>query len=199
MKEKIIQFNLEIMSFILGCIVVVCVIGWHDLTLSGKAMVGFMVLYTIHEWEESRFPGGFYDLFFRGVPLKKKPGEDVMHFPVAIYILFMSLIPLIGQGMTFLVLIPLVLGVFEGFIHTAGIFMHHLKKPYTPGLISAWALLIYSVLIIIFIVQSGGLPVWQWILGIAMSIFGYFIMEHFFLKNVGLTFIEFRKAAKNRG
>ena len=41
------------------------------------------------------------------------------------------------HGVRFMV-VPIALGIFETFIHTAGIWIHNMKKPYTPGLASAW-------------------------------------------------------------
>ena len=32
--------------------------------------------YVLHEWEESRFPGGFYDLFFGGLGIEAKESEE---------------------------------------------------------------------------------------------------------------------------
>lgn len=54
-----------------------------------------MVLYTLHEWEESKFPDGFYDLFFGGFGVEISVSESRMHLPVAIYILIMLLIPFV--------------------------------------------------------------------------------------------------------
>ena len=75
---------------------------WNSLTPACKALLGFMVLYTLHEWEESRFPGGFYDLFFRGFGVEITASEAKMHLPVAIYILIMLLVPIVLQQITFL-------------------------------------------------------------------------------------------------
>lgn len=64
MKKLIVNYNLEILTIILALVFGVSLFFWNNLTLAGKALLGFMVLYTLHEWEESRFPRGFYDLFF---------------------------------------------------------------------------------------------------------------------------------------
>ena len=66
MKKLIVNYNLEILTAILAIVFGASLFFWTNLTLAGKALLGFMVLYTLHEWEESRFPGGFYDLFFGG-------------------------------------------------------------------------------------------------------------------------------------
>ena len=198
MKKWIDNYNLEIMTAILAIIFLISLFFWNSLTFSGRALLGFMVLYALHEWEESKFPGGFYDLFFGGFGVEIKVSEARMHLPVAIYILIMLLVPFALQNITFLVLIPLGLGLFEGVIHVAGIKIHKLKKPYTPGMITGIVMFVYSIFIIVQINKVGGLPVWQWIVGFILALLGFVVMEQFFLKTVGLTFIDFRKMAMDR-
>ena len=198
MKKWINNYNLEIMTTILAIVFCVSLFFWESLTLTGKALLGFMVLYILHEWEESKIPGGFYDLFFGGFGIEIKVSEARMHLPVAIYILIMLLVPFALQNITFLVLIPLGLGLFEGVIHVAGIKIHRLKKPYTPGMITGVIMFMYSIFVIVQINNAGGLPVWQWIVGFILALLGFVVMEQFFLKTVGLTFVNFRKMAMAR-
>lgn len=136
--------------------------------------------------------------FFGGFGIEIKVSEARMHLPVAIYILIMLLVPFALQNITFLILIPLGLGIFEGVIHVAGIKIHKLKKPYTPGMITGIIMFVYSIFVITQINNAGGLLVWQWILGFVLALIGFVIMEQFFLKTVGLTFIDFRKMAMDR-
>ena len=198
MKKLIVNYNLEILTAILAIVFGASLFFWTNLTLAGKALLGFMVLYTLHEWEESRFPGGFYDLFFGGFGLEITASEARMHLPVAVYILIMLLIPFALQQITFLVLIPLGLGLFEGVIHVAGIKIHKLKKPYTPGMITGLIMFAYSVFVITQINKAGGLSSWQWIVGFVLAFVGFAVMEQFFLRTVGLTFVDFRKMAMAR-
>ena len=97
-------------------------------------------------------------MFFSGFNLDIQVSEARMHLPVAIYILIMTVIPFTLQNVTFLILIPLVLGIFEGIIHVAGIFIHNLKKPYSPGMITGIIMFVYSIFVIVKINQQGGLP-----------------------------------------
>ena len=198
MKKWIIKYNLELLTAVLTIVLGVSLFFWSGLTFAGKALLGFMVLYTLHEWEESKFPGGFYDLFFGGFGLEITVSEERMHMPVAIYIAIMLLVPFALQQYTFLVLIPLGLGLFEGVIHVAGIKIHKLTKPYTPGMITGLLMFAYSIFIIRQINQAGGLPLWQWWLGYILAFVGFAVMEQFFLRTVGLTFGEFRKMAMAR-
>ena len=198
MKKWIYDYNLELMTVILAIVFGAGLFFWNSLTLAGKALLGFMVLYTLHEWEESKFPGGFYDLFFGGFGVEINVSESRMHLPVAIYILVMLLIPFVVQDVTFFVLIPLGLGLFEGVIHIAVIKIHKLKKPYTPGMVTGVLMFGYSIFIITQINKAGGLSVWQWVVGFVLALLGFVIMERFFLKTVGLTFVDFRKKAMAR-
>ena len=198
MKKLIVNYNLEILTVVLAIVFGVSLFFWNILTISGKALLGFMILYTLHEWEESRFPGGFYDLFFGGFGIEITTSEARMHLPVAIYILIMLLVPFTLQQTTFFMLIPLGLGLFEGVIHVAGIKIHKLKKPYTPGMITGLIMFVYSVFIITQINRAGGLPTWQWIVGFVLAFVGFAVMEQFFLRTVGLTFGDFRKMAMTR-
>lgn len=198
MKKLIVNYNLEILTTVLSIVFGVSLFFWDSLSLAGKALLGFMVLYTFHEWEESRFPGGFYDLFFGGFGIEITASEARMHLPVAIYILIMLLVPFALQQTTFLMLIPLGVGLFEGVIHVAGIKIHKLKKPYTPGMITGLIMFAYSIFIIIQINKVGGLPLWQWIIGFVLAFAGFAVMEKFFLRTVGLSFGDFRKMAMTR-
>ena len=195
MEKRIVKYNLEMMTVILAVVLCVSLFFWDRLTLAGRALLGFMLLYTLHEWEESRIPGGFYDLFFGGFGMTITVSEARMHLPVAIYIL---LVPFALQQITCLTLIPLGLGLFEGVIHVAGIKIHKLKKPYTPGMITGLMLFAWSVFVITQINRAGGLPAWQWIVGFLLSFAGFAVMEQFFLQTVGLTFSKFRKMAMAR-
>lgn len=198
MKKLIVDYNLEILTMVLSIVFGVSLFFWDSLSLAGKALLGFMVLYTFHEWEESRFPGGFYDLFFGGFGIEITASEARMHLPVAIYILIMLLVPFALQQTTFLMLIPLGVGLFEGVIHVAGIKIHKLKKPYTPGMITGLIMFAYSIFIILQINKVGGLPLWQWIIGFVLAFAGFAVMEKFFLRTVGLSFGDFRKMAMTR-
>ena len=198
MKKLIVNYNLEILTAVLAIVFSVSLFFWNSLTLAGKALLGFIVLFILHEWEESRFPGGFYDLFFGGFGIEIAASEARMHLPVAIYILLMLLVPFALQQTTFLVLIPLGLGLFEGVIHVAGIKIHKLKKPYTPGMITGTIMFAYSIFVITQINKAGGLLSWQWIIGFLLAFVGFAVMEQFFLKTVGLTLGDFRKMAMAR-
>ena len=120
-----------------------------------------------------------------------------MHFPAAIYLLVILLIPYTFDEIVVLALVPLVLAIFEGFIHTAGIIIHQLKKPYSPGMITAWIMFGYSIYMISQLNSQLNLSAVTWIVGIILTFVSFFIMETQFLKTVGITIKEFQTSMKN--
>ena len=194
---KIIKYNLEIMSCILAMIIVAGVMNWEVLSLSRRMTLIFMVLYTLHEWEESRFPGGFYRIFFSKCTINPNVSEERMHLPVAVYLLIILLTPFIFDNMVVFALVPLVLALFEGVIHTAGIVIHQLKRPYSPGMITAWIMFVYAILMTHRVNAELELGVLEWILGVVLTVVSFIIMETRFMKGVGITIKEFQTNMRN--
>lgn len=188
----IIKYNLEIMSCIFAVIIVVGAFNWSDLSLLRQMTIVFMVLYTLHEWEESKFPGGFYRIFFSKCTIDPNVSEEKLHLPVAIYLLIILLISFIFDNVVVFALVPLLIALFEGFIHTAGIIIHQLKKPYSPGMITAWAMFIYAIIMIRRLNSEMDMDATKWILGIVLTIVSFFIMETRFMKGAGITIREFQ-------
>ncbi len=195
--NKIIKCNLEIMSSIFAVIVVISFLNWSELSVLRQMTVVFMVLYTLHEWEESKFPGGFYRIFFSKCTIDPNVSEEKMHLPVAIYLLIILLVPFIFDSVVIFALVPLLLALFEGFIHTAGIIIHQLKKPYSPGMITAWAMFVYAIMMIRKLNATMDMNAVIWISGIVLTIVSFFIMETRFMKGVGITIKEFQTNMRN--
>lgn len=195
--NKIIKYNLEIMSSIFVIIVAISFFNWSELSMLRQMTTIFMVLYTLHEWEESRFPGGFYRIFFSKCTIDPNISEEKMHLPVAAYLIIILLVPYIFDDVVMFALVPLILALFEGFIHTAGIIIHQLKKPYSPGMITAWAMFVYAIMMIRKLNAQIDMNAIIWISGIALTVISFFIMETRFMKGVGITIKEFQTNMKN--
>ena len=195
--KKIVKYNLEIMTAILAALITVGLMNWSDLSLLRQMSVIFMILYTLHEWEESRFPGGFYRIFFSKCTINPNISEERLHLPVAVYLLVILMVPFIFDNIAIFALVPLILALFEGFIHTAGIIIHQLKKPYSPGMITAWLMFAYAIIMITRLNKELVLDAWSWIGGILLTFVSFFIMETRFMKGAGITIKEFQTNMKN--
>ena len=108
-----------------------------------------MFLFTLHEWEETRCPGGFAKLMskFFGLELTQDK-EDASHIPVVVLLIVITFVPFFTQS-PLLALVPVYLGLFEAFVHVVGIKIHKMEKPYTPGMVSALLLCVTSVIVLI--------------------------------------------------
>ena len=195
--NKLVKYNLEIMTGIFVVLIVCGIFRWQELSIGRQMTLVFMALYTLHEWEESRFPGGFYRIFFSKCTIDSNVSEEKMHLPVAIYLLIILLVPFMFDQIVILAMVPLLLALFEGFIHAAGIVIHQLKKPYSPGMISAWMLFAYAIIMIGKLNDQMPLGATDWIFGILLTVISFFTMENFFMKGVGITIKEFQTTMRN--
>ena len=195
--NRLIKYNLEIMSSIFVIIAAISFFNWSEFSLPRQMTVVFMILYTLHEWEESKFPGGFYRIFFSKCTIDPNISEEKMHLPVAIYLLIILPISFIFDSIVIFALVPLLLALFEGFIHTAGIIIHQLKKPYSPGMITAWMMFVYAIIMIRRLNTQLELGASDWIFGIVLTIVSFFIMETRFMKGAGITIKEFQTNMRN--
>ena len=195
--DKVIKYNLEMMSGIFAVIVAVGILNWPELSMLRRMILIFMVLYTLHECEESRFPGGFYRIFFSKCTIDPNISEERLHFPVAVYLLIILPVPFVLDNIVVLGLVPLLLALFEGFIHTAGIIIHQLKRPYSPGMITAWIMFVYAIVMIRRLNAQLDMGAATWILGIVLTIGSFMIMESRFMKGAGITVKEFQTNMKN--
>ena len=195
--QKMIKYNLEIMSGIFAVIIVGSLLHWHTLSAVRQMTVVFMILYTLHEWEESRYPGGFYRIFFSKCTIDPTVSEEKLHLPVAIYLLIILLVPFLFDDIVVLALVPLLLALFEGFIHTAGVIIHQLKKPYSPGMATAWMMFAYGIFMIRTLSVRMHLGAIDWLMGIALTIISFVLMETRFMKGAGITVKEFQTNMRN--
>ena len=84
--NKIVKYNLEIMSGIFTVIIAVSLLHWSELSVVRQMTVVFMILYTLHEWEESRFPGGFYRIFFSKCTIDPNVSEEKLRADTLVFI-----------------------------------------------------------------------------------------------------------------
>ena len=130
------KYNLEIMTLIFFGMITACAVFGRNIGLIRRIMLGYMCLFTLHEWEETRFPGGFSELMVKFFGVKTTPDQlAAAHIPVAVLLLVITFVPFVTQ-LPLLALVPVYLGLFETIIHLAGIKIHKMDKPYTPGMIT---------------------------------------------------------------
>ena len=180
--------NLEIMTVIFFGMITICAVFSNQLGLVQRIMLGYMFLFTLHEWEETRYPGGFAGLMVKFFGLTANPDKiAAAHIPVAILLIVITFVPFFTQ-LPILALVPVYLGLFETIIHLLGIKLHKMNKPYTPGMITGIMLGITSVIVLATFSQNKLMSRSGYVWGIPLMIFCFAAMQRTVLAIYGLGY-----------
>ena len=186
MKEHILKFHLEAYSVIVIAMIIYGIIIRDQLTVTQTAVLIMMGIGMLHEWEEKRKPGGFFEtlpgpwgwetenLDFR------KPAQWVVYAWLVI-----TIIPFFVTSVPGLALAPVYLGIFEAFIHTMGRKLTGLAKKYFPGIVTAWFMAICSVYCLYIIIPSGECHGWDYVIGAIFIIVVFFGLQVCVQKSAG--------------
>ncbi len=182
------KYHLEILTFVMLAMVLCSFIFCSDLGLIQQIMMGYMILYTLHEWEEIRFPGGFAKLMskFFGIEVTKDK-EEASHIPVVVLLIVITFVPFFTQ-LPLLALVPVYLGLFEALIHIVGIKIHKMKKPYTPGMVSAILLGISSIVVLTIFSKEQMVQGIEFLWGVLLTFLCFAIMQRTVIAIFGLGY-----------
>ncbi len=146
MKNFILKFYLEIYALFVFIVAAAGFSGIYELTANRKKLLLIIVIGVFHEYEEKKFPGGFFENLgivwgwnMETVDIRK-PGQWVV-----LAWLVIAFIPYIFDNIVGLLLAPVFLGIFEMIIHTAGKKICNISGWYVPGIVTAWAMGVASV------------------------------------------------------
>lgn len=141
------KYNIHILTAAGIAVGVYLALSWGSMDSVQRAIGIFIVGITLHEWEETRYPGGFFDLMTRmfGISDVTEQKMGRAHGAVVVAIALFAFVPFFFANVRWLAMVPGILGVFEAFVHVAGIRIHHLRRPYTPGMATALLLLLHSM------------------------------------------------------
>ena len=182
------KYNLEIMTVIFSCTIIISLVFGKQLGSIQRIMLGYMFLFTLHEWEEIRVPGGFANLMVKFFGVKVNSEQiAAAHIPVAVLLLVITFIPFFTQ-LPIWALVPIYLGLFEAFIHIVGIKLHKMNKPYTLGMVTGIILGVTSVLVLGFYSKEQLLSVSGYLCGIPLTIICFFAMQRTVLAIYGLGY-----------
>lgn len=193
------KYYLEILTLIMFAMVTYCAIIMQEKSIPQLAILSYMFLFTIHEWEEIRLPGGFSDLMFKFIGIKPSADKEVSaHIPVVVLLLAITFIPFFLDSVIVLTLIPLCLALFEGFVHIVGIFLHKTGKPYTPGMFSALCLAGIS-LYWITVFNTNGLTVGtDYLIGAILTFVCFAVMQRTVIAIMGFGYKDLLAVVKKK-
>lgn len=193
------KYCLELLTLIMVAMITATAVFMPDASAVRRMLVLYMFLFAAHEWEENRFPGGFSALMkkFTGMNPSAQ-AEELSHVPVAILLIVILFVPFIFDSVVFLALIPVCLGIFECFVHVMGIFLHKMKKPYTPGMITALCMLLASVGTIRYFSASGLATGKDYLLGALCMVVCFAVMQNRILAINGMGYKDMIAAVKSK-
>ena len=192
------KYSLEIMTLIMFGMITFCAVFKQQMSLIQRVMLGYMFLFTLHEWEETRFPGGFSDLMIKFFGVKTTPEQlSAAHIPVAVLLLVITFVPFFTQ-IKAAALVPVYLGLFETFIHVVGIKLHKMKKPYTPGLVTALMLGAASVCVIVTFSKNHLLSSSEYVWGIPLTMACFATMQRTVIAIYGLGYKDLLANVKKK-
>ena len=198
MKGFIRKYNLELLTALMATVIAITFFLPNP-SFIRKVLAVYMLLFILHEWEETRFPGGFADLMtkFFGISTDRKRLEWA-HIPVSILLIVILLIPYLFDSLAMLTLIPAFLGILEGCIHIIGIKLHKMTKPYTPGMVTAICLLAESVWVFWSLASKHLVSGTDFILGAICMVFAFACMQRTVIAIYGLHYSDLVELAKKK-
>lgn len=148
------HYALEIYTVVAMLLIALVAMFAGELTVIQQFAVWVSFLCILHEWEEGRYPGGFLNLIQANV-LQRELDEETKRgsrLVTAVFIFAMTIVPyFFGDRIPMFVVASASFCIFEGIIHVAGIKIFSLKKPYTPGLVTAEIELVSGVCMIVWL------------------------------------------------
>lgn len=148
------HYALEIYTVVAMLLIALVAMFAGELTVIQQFAVWVSFLCILHEWEEGRYPGGFLNLIQANV-LQRELDEETKRgsrLVTAVFIFAMTIVPyFFGDRIPMFVVASASFCIFEGIIHVVGIKIFSLKKPYTPGLVTAEIELVSGVCIIVWL------------------------------------------------
>lgn len=188
-KTVFIKYNLEILTAIMFFLVTIAAIFDPAPSITQKFLLAFMFMFTLHEWEENRFPGGFADIMSEMVGKKfSDEAKGKSHIPVFVLLLVIHAVPYIFESVTFLPLVPVFLAIMEGIVHTVGVKLSKAKRFYTPGMITAYLMFALAIFALYVLITRDIITGKDCVLGVLCMIAGFAIMQNRVLAINGITY-----------
>lgn len=148
------HYALEIYTVVAMLLIALVAMFAGELTVIQQFAVWVSFLCILHEWEEGRYPGGFLNLIQANL-LQRELDEETKRgsrLVTAVFIFAMTIVPyFLGDRIPMFVVASASFCIFEGIIHVVGIKIFSLKKPYTPGLVTAEIELVSGVCMIVWL------------------------------------------------
>ena len=198
MKRFIKYYALEIYTVLaLSFIVATAVIG--NLSTVQKLVVVDALSFVLHEWEEGQYPGGFIKLISGLVGIRVD--EDMSRasrIPAGILLLTLSIVPFVFDTTPLIIVAVATFGFIECFVHTMGIRLFHMKRFYTPGMVTAWLEFVVSVMMITYLAVNDIARWYDYVFGPLLMIVCFGLLQKTMTLMVGIRYSDMPKMIRTQ-
>ena len=182
------KYNIHIFIVLVALLTVYDFLNWDSISIVRKLVNLFAVLAILHEIEEKYWPGGFHALMLKKMNVDIKD-VDVGKSNLTVFVFWLIYLGLgyIFDNLVFFFIMTIALSIFEAIVHTAGIKIHKLDKPYTPGLVTAWLLAIAAIYSIIQLNKFNLASPLDYLIGTVLFIVSFLILQSQVFKQIGVS------------
>lgn len=182
----IYKYSTHILTAFTACLCAWAALNWDSLVGIQRATAVFAVLITLHEWEEMHWPGGFMEMM-AGMVGWDMSGvrKGAEHTSQAAFIVLLMALSMAFPDAHWIFCSVMVLGIFEGLIHVAGIKLARTERPYTPGLVTAELMLVACIASIALVSGEADVTALDWVLGAVFFLVWFFLMQQLLIALCG--------------
>ncbi len=196
---KFIKFYaLEIYTVIsMLALVIAGIVG--DLSVIQKFVLVYIFLFVLHEWEEMKYPGGFSDSVAKiiGIDLDEKMKRQ-SRIPTGVFLLTLTLTPLVFHQYPITVLPLAFLGLFEGIVHIFAIRLFKCPKFYSPGFVTAEIQAIVTIVLFSYLIKHNILSGVEYLIGALAMVVCFMVMQKTLTMMVGVKYSDLPKMLKKQ-
>ena len=185
------MYALEIYTLIAMLLITLVAMFMDGLTVIQQFAVWVSFLCILHEWEENRYLGGFFDLFEKNMLQRELDMEARLgsRLATAVFIYVITIVPFFfGNRIPMFPVAMASFCIFEGIIHVVGIKIMHLQKPYSPGLVTAEMELVTGICLIVYLAVNHLGAWYDYTFGPFVFIACFICMQRALLAIIGMSY-----------
>ena len=184
-------YALEIYTLIAMLLITLVAMFMDGLSVLQQFAVWVSFLCILHEWEENRYTGGFFDLFEKNMLQRELDMEARLgsRLATAVFIYVITIVPFFfGDRIPMFPVAMASFCIFEGIIHVVGIKIMHLQKPYSPGLVTAEMELVTGICLIVYLAVNHLGAWYDYTFGPFVFIACFICMQRALLAIIGMSY-----------
>lgn len=165
-------------------------------TIQAFAVIAIL-LWILHEREESYYPGWFAEnVIWKITWAKDKITPELIRYSrvvTSIYLVVLTFVPFFCSNHARLIIPAWCLGIFEWIVHIVFIYAARLKKPYSPWMITAEIELILSIWMFYYLITNNLVEPIHFLYGFLIMFWWYIWVQY---NEVHLVWFKYRELPK---